>query len=155
LAGQPKIGGPEPNILGSDFIKYVVFKNAKWDWRTFDFETAVALADEIDNGTMNATNPDLRAFRQRGGKLLLFHGWSDPNFSAQSTIDYYKRVLDTKGSAQSAEWLRLFLAPGMGQGLEALTRPQISRACCREAWCPRSRRRSSQSYDPAKGLKTE
>ena len=63
---------------------------------------------------MNATNPDLTAFRQRGGKLLLYHGWRDQNFSAQSTINYYKSVLDTMGSVQSAEWLRLFLAPGMG-----------------------------------------
>jgi feruloyl esterase len=95
-------------------MRYVVFKNPNWDWRTFDLETAVALADRIDNGTMNAVNPDLRPFRQRGGKLLLYHGWSDQNFSAQSTIDYFKRVLDTLGSAQIGEWLRLFLAAGMG-----------------------------------------
>lgn len=114
LGWATRIGGPAPNILGSDYIKYVVFKDSNWDWRTFDFETAVALADELDQGTTNATNPDLRAFRQRGGKLLLFHGWSDANFSAQSTIDYYTRVLDTMGSARSGEWLRLFLAPGMG-----------------------------------------
>ena len=114
LGWATRIGGPEPNLLGTDYVKYVVFKDPKWDWRTFDFDTAVALSDEIDKGTMNATNPDLRPFRQRGGKLLLFHGWSDQNFSAQSTIDYYKRVLDTMGSGQSAEWLRLFLASGMG-----------------------------------------
>jgi hypothetical protein len=47
--------------------------------------------------------------------LLLYHGWADPNFSAQSTIDYYRKVVDTIGSApQTADWLRLFLAPGMG-----------------------------------------
>ena len=97
-----------------DYIRYVVFKDPKWDWHTFDFEAAVALADRIDNGTTNATNPDLRPFRQRGGKLLLYHGWSDQNFSAQSTIDYYKSVLNAVGSAQTEEWLRLFLAPGMG-----------------------------------------
>jgi feruloyl esterase len=114
LGWASKIGGPEPNVLGLDYMRYVVFKNPNWDWRTFDLETAVALADRIDNGTMNAVNPDLRPFRQRGGKLLLYHGWSDQNFSAQSTIDYFKRVLDTLGSAQIGEWLRLFLAAGMG-----------------------------------------
>lgn len=52
---------------------------------------------------------------RRGGKLLLYHGWADQNFSAQSTIDYYRKVVDTIGSApQTADWLRLFLAPGMG-----------------------------------------
>jgi feruloyl esterase len=114
LGWATRIGGPEPNVLGTDYVKHVVFKDSTWDWRRFDFEAAVALADRIDNGTMNAINPDLRSFRQRGGKLLLFHGWRDQNFSAQSTIDYYNKVLDTTGATGSAEWLRLFLAPGMG-----------------------------------------
>ena len=52
---------------------------------------------------------------RRDGKLLLYHGWADQNFSAQSTIDYYRKVVDTIGSApQNADSLRLFLAPGMG-----------------------------------------
>jgi feruloyl esterase len=92
----------------------VVFKNPTWDWRTFDLETAVAIADRIDSGTTNAIESNLTSFRQRGGKLLLYHGWRDQNFSAQSTIDYYRSVLAGMGSVQSADWLRLFLAPGMG-----------------------------------------
>jgi feruloyl esterase len=114
LGWGTKIGGPAPSALGTDYFKYLVFKDPNWDWRTFDLETAVALADRMDNGTLNATNPDLTTFRRRGGKLLLYHGWHDQNFSAQSTINYYKSVLDRMGSGQSAEWLRLFLAPGMG-----------------------------------------
>jgi feruloyl esterase len=109
-----RIGGPEPNVLGTDYVKHVVFKDPKWDWRTFDFEPAVALADKMDGGTMNAINPDLRPFRQRGGKLLLYHGLADQFFSAQLTVDYYHQVLAAVGSTRSEEWLRLFLAPGMG-----------------------------------------
>src|SRR5262249_52388238 len=60
--------------------KYVVFKDANWDWRTFNLETDVALADKIDNGTMNAINPDLTAFQKHGGKLLVYHGGRDQNF---------------------------------------------------------------------------
>jgi feruloyl esterase len=114
LGWATRIGGPAPNSLGTDFFKYVFFKDPNWDWRTFDVETAFALSDRVDNGTLNATNPDLRTFKQRGGKLLLYHGWSDQNFSAQSTINYYESVLDRVGSGQIGEWLRLFLAPGMG-----------------------------------------
>jgi feruloyl esterase len=114
LGWANKIGGPEPNVIGTESFKYLVFKDPTWDWRTFDLETAVALADRIDNGATNATSPDLKAFSMRGGKLLLFHGWRDQNFSAQSTIEYYKSVLDRMGSLGSGEWLRLFLAPGMG-----------------------------------------
>lgn len=98
--------------MGADFVKYAVYRNPDWDWRTFDLETAVVQAARID--VIDAT-ADLRAFMRRGGKLLLYHGWADQNFSAQSTIDYYRKVVDTFGSApQTADWLRLFLAPGMG-----------------------------------------
>jgi feruloyl esterase len=114
LGWATKIGGPAPSPLGVDYFKYAIFKDPHWDWRTFNLETAVPLAERIDNGVTNATNPDLAAFKQRGGKLLLYHGWRDQNFSAQSTIRYYESVLDKMGPVQSAEWLRLFLAPGMG-----------------------------------------
>jgi len=112
LGWAMRIGGPEPNPLGSDFVKYAVFNNPDWDWRTFDLETAVVQADRIDVIDASA---DLSAFMRRGGKLLLYHGWADQNFSAQSTIDYYRKVVDTIGSAtQNADSPRLFLVPGMG-----------------------------------------
>ena len=61
---------------------------------------------------MNAVNPDLTAFRQHGGQLLIYHGWSDQNVPPLSTINYYKSVLDRMGSGpQTAEWLRLFMVP--------------------------------------------
>jgi feruloyl esterase len=114
LGWATKIGGPAPSAFGTDYFKHVVFKNPNWDWRAFDLDTAVAAAEGVDNGTLNATNADLTPFKQRGGKLLLYHGWHDQNFSAESTIQYYKSVLDKTGAAQSGEWVRLFLAPGMG-----------------------------------------
>jgi feruloyl esterase len=88
LGWATRIGGPAPNPLGADFVKYAVFKNPDWDWRTFDLETAVVEADRIDVIDASA---ELRAFMRRGGKLLLYHGWCDQNISAQSTIDYYRR----------------------------------------------------------------
>lgn len=114
LGWATRIGGPAPHFYGTDYFKYVFSRNPNWDWRTFDLETAVALADGIDYRMLNATNPDLTTFKQRRGKLLLYHGWSDQNFSAQPTINYYESVRDTVGAGQIGEWLRLFLAPGMG-----------------------------------------
>lgn len=113
LGWATKIGGPEPSPLGTEFFKYIVYKDPSWNWRTFDLESAVAPADRLDNGTLNVT-ADLRAYRQRGGKLLLYHGWRDQNFSAQSTINYYKSALETVGAARTEEWVQLFLAPGVG-----------------------------------------
>ena len=108
-----KIGGPVPTAISADFVKYAVFRNANWDWRTFDLETVAAQAAPLAEVT--DASADLAAFMRRGGKLLLYHGWADQNFSAQSTTDYYQKVVDTVGSApQTESWVRLYLAPGMG-----------------------------------------
>ena len=49
---------------------------------------------------LNATNPDLREFRSRGGKLLQYHGWSDQLIAAQNSIDYYESVLSFRTLAR-------------------------------------------------------
>jgi feruloyl esterase len=67
-------------------------------------------------GLIDAVNPDLSAFRGRGGKLLIYHGWNDGGsggaISPQNTVDYYSSVLARIGSQQQ-DWLRLFMVPGM------------------------------------------
>ena len=70
------------------------------------------VVDEKGGTPVNAINPDLRAFKARGGKLLLYHGWNDTAISAGNTINYYSSVLSKMGKNQD-EWIRLFMAPGM------------------------------------------
>ncbi len=60
-------------------------------------------------------NPDLTAFRARGGKAIVWHGYADQLISAFGTIDYYKKVQQQMGGKdKAAEFIRLFLAPGIG-----------------------------------------
>ena len=58
-------------------------------------------------------DPDLKAFKARGGKLLLYHGWADPGPAPENTINYYDAVSSTLGGKQD-DWMRLFLMPGVG-----------------------------------------
>lgn len=107
--------GPDPSQNIYDQYRYVVYKDANWDWRTFDFDKGVAKGDEPENLIMNATDPNLSAFFAHDGKLLLYHGWSDANVPPLNTIKYYNSVVDTMGGAQKvANNIRLFMEPGMG-----------------------------------------
>jgi len=102
-------------------LKYMVFENPNWDFRTFDYDKDVAPADAKLGATLDAFDPDLTRLRQRGARLILYHGWSDPSISPLNTIDYYERVvsfLQGKQSRQQAEknaqeFVRLFMVPGM------------------------------------------
>jgi feruloyl esterase len=66
----------------------------------------------------DATDPNLSRFLiRKGGKLLLYHGWADPEGQAQPTLDYYERVVDAtfRGDLPAArEKIRIFMVPGMG-----------------------------------------
>jgi len=107
--------GPEPSAPIYDQYRYVVFKDPNWDWKTFDFDKDVARGNRPENLIMNATDPDMKRFFSHGGKLLLYHGWSDPNVPALNTIKYYNSVVKNLGGAdRAADRIRLFLAPGMG-----------------------------------------
>ena len=108
-------GGPNPMSIATDYFKYVVFKNLAWDFRMFDFDKDVALADTMDNGADNATDPNLKAFFTRGGKLLIYHGWNDPLVAPRNSINYYTSVANALGGAANVnDSMRLFMVPGMG-----------------------------------------
>ncbi len=115
LAWGVQAQGPEPSANIYDQYRYVVFKDPKWDWKTFNFDSDVVRGDRPENVPMNATSPDMKAFFARGGKLLMYHGWGDTNVPTVNTIKYYQSVVDNLGgAAKSMDRMRLFLAPGMG-----------------------------------------
>jgi feruloyl esterase len=79
-----------------------------------DAEVAeVLLAPSTLGDTATWTN--LSTFQGHGGKLLFYHGVSDPWFSALDTVQYYERLAAASGGADATRgWSRLFLVPGMG-----------------------------------------
>jgi len=61
---------------------------------------------------LDATDPDLSAFRKHGGKLLMYFGWADPQLNPRMGVEYYEEVVDRMGPA-TGEFFRLFMVPGM------------------------------------------
>jgi hypothetical protein len=114
------LGGATPFFIGTEQPKYWVYFDPDWNWQTLDYGNYPQFfADTVDKvGPMMASdNPDLTAFRDKGGKLMLYHGWSDPLIMPEGTIDYYNRVNQAMGNgdySRTREFARLFMAPGVG-----------------------------------------
>lgn len=96
--------------FGTEFFKYFVYGDPNWQYVGYNLTRAARDGAKAD-AVLSATNPDLSAFRARGGKLLMAHGWSDPALNARSTIDYFKAV-QTR-TPQAASFTRLFMMPGV------------------------------------------
>ena len=120
--------------FGTQFFSNMVYNNPSWNFHTANLGNALELADKKLALILNATNPDLRPFKSRGGKLILYHGWNDAAIPPLSTVNYYNRVVSTLGRSETAAFLRLYMIPGMqhcglGPGpdsfgaMEAATRP--------------------------------
>jgi feruloyl esterase len=113
-AGWSTLSGDTPLALALETYEILVYNGADWDWRRFDAERDIATAVERLGPLMDANDPDLGEFVGNGGKLLLYHGWSDPGIPPEGTIRYYEAVQSTLGDALSNDSVRLFMVPGMG-----------------------------------------
>jgi feruloyl esterase len=114
IAPDPEYPDPEtPNAhfaFGNGVMKYLVFQDPDWDYSTYDFSTFQSDVAAV-SPTLDATDPDLDAFRERGGKLLMFNGWRDMALTPLGTIKYYEEVVERDASA--ADDVRLMMVPGM------------------------------------------
>jgi feruloyl esterase len=106
----------------NSFFGQAVHEDPKWDWHNADLHREVRLADEKTAAILNSWNPDLRSFRDRGGKLIQYHGWNDYAIAPRDSIAYYERVrafLATYPDPRSSNptsidsFYRLFMVPGM------------------------------------------
>ena len=100
-------------MFGTQFFKNMVYQDAAWDYHTFDAARDSKKADEKMAHILNATDADLKPFARRGGKLILYHGWSDAAIPPYSTIDYYNRVEAKLKPKETDSFVRLYMAPGV------------------------------------------
>jgi feruloyl esterase len=96
--------------FGTEMFKNFVFADPSWDYSKYTFanfkkDTAAAAS------FLNATDPNLDAFKASGGKLIIWHGWSDAALSANATITYWDQV--EKRDPAVRDFARLFLLPGV------------------------------------------
>jgi feruloyl esterase len=103
--------------LGLNYLKYF----SSWENPPASFTLADHRFDQRTftklrqmSGIYDATDPDLTKFRNSGGKLIIWHGWSDPAIPATSSIAYYHAVTERMGGLRNTQkFARLYLLPGV------------------------------------------
>lgn len=113
------LGGVTPFSIAVEQPRYWVYFDPTWDWTTLNYDNYLQFfRDTVAQvgPRMASDNPDLSAFRDRGGKLLMWHGFADPLIAPGGTIGYYDAVTQRLGGGykQTNRFARLFLAPGVG-----------------------------------------
>jgi len=99
--------------FASGFFTNMITSKEPIDLKTADVENAVKIADEQQGKTLNATDPNLRPFMAHGGKLILYHGWSDAALPPEGAINYFNSVELAMGRDVASKVLRLYMVPGM------------------------------------------
>jgi pimeloyl-ACP methyl ester carboxylesterase len=90
--------------------------NGTWDWTTTTYDRYDQLFQqsvELFSDVIGTDDPDLSAFKEAGGKIVIWHGLADQLVFPQGSIDYYRHVRDLLGGKGTKRFARLFLAPGV------------------------------------------
>ncbi len=99
--------------FGVGGLAKLVYQDPAWDFRRFNFDHDVAFLDDKLGPVRNAIDANLKPFKDSGGKLILYHGLSDPDIAPLSSINYYENVGSTLGQKTADEFMRVYMVPGM------------------------------------------
>jgi len=109
-------------LAADGFFKYMVFENAGYNPMTYNFASDLLFSLAKVGHSLDAVDPDLRKLQKRGSKLIVYHGWSDPDISPLNSIDYFESVVDFNARRhderkdaleRTQDFFRLFMVPGM------------------------------------------
>ena len=120
-----------PPALSSGTFQYATYQDANYDWKNFDLDKDTEAADE-KFGYVNAS-PDLSAFKNRGGKLLMYHGWNDVAISPENSINQYEAIVKKTGG-KSSDWIKLYMIPGMQHCQGGPGTDQFNKMAIMERW---------------------
>jgi len=96
--------------FGTETFKYLIFQDPDWNYATYDF-SSLSEDTKYAASYLNATNTDYTAFKDLGGKMIMYHGWNDPALSAFTTIDHYEEAKAKDDVLE--DYIRLFMLPGV------------------------------------------
>ena len=121
--GTPLVAGPfgialpsSPFGISTDWFQYWVFQNPAFDWHTFteaSFIQAMKQGEIKFHDVIGTDDPNLSPFRERGGKMITYHGLADELIFPRGTYNYYNRVAERAGGLKNVQkFYRFFPYPG-------------------------------------------
>ncbi|WP_394845386.1 tannase/feruloyl esterase family alpha/beta hydrolase [Pendulispora brunnea] len=122
-------------VTGDQWVKYFITRIPKFDSLTLDPSNPGAYQSRIQDvsALCDATNSDVSAFRNKGGKIIMTHGLADEIISAGSSIDYFDALVQRFGRPTVDEFVRFYLMPGVGHGTGPF-HPGIDSLAALEQW---------------------
>jgi len=100
------------------FWRYSVFQDLQFRNIDFDFDRDADRGLSTVRAGMKVADiynvkPDLSAFRIRGGKLIIYHGWADEQVTPFASVDFYAQIKARHGQSGTDDFLRMFMMPGI------------------------------------------
>jgi len=106
--------GKEPFPVATSYFRDIVFNNPQWDFKSFDYDRDLAASFKAGSDILDVPSDGLTRFIDKGGKLLLSHGWADGLIPAGNTAAFYKAMTAKMDPKKAADSVRLFMLPGVG-----------------------------------------
>jgi len=139
--GWGGVAGPSPSGESHEGMRKIVF-SPDWDYHTIKVPDDVERAVKADKGLLYGGDPDLSRFFNRGGKLLMYHGWADPLVSPDTSLIMFRRINDVVGRS-AANSLALFMVPGMGHCQGGPWTDQSDKVAALDQWVQSGRKPQS------------
>lgn len=107
--------GPGPIPVSTGFFQTMVYPNQDWDYHTFDLDRDTRYAETKLGSMIDSKDPNLKPFKDRGGKVIMFHAWEESAIPPRGLENYYKSVVESMGGLeQTQNFARLFMVAGLG-----------------------------------------
>ncbi|KAJ5287801.1 hypothetical protein N7478_003487 [Penicillium angulare] len=80
------------NAVFVTYIQYMLQIGGEWTWKDWNSQELIALSDKLNPGNATADNFDISPFYKKGGKLIHYHGYSDPSIATGSSFYFFNHV---------------------------------------------------------------